>query len=149
LPPLDKEAAAIIDAIIVDPTKAKDYARIGPTHPDFLRGLGRRNVLLKKNMDPDPHAGSINNLPQISLQESDAERETYEKLWEMDRDKCGNGSNKALFQRTLMMSFITRHYLIYGRSASRPFNLDFSVKEAWTCPLMPSRDYELSNKLLT
>ncbi len=54
LPPLDEEAAAIIDAIMADPTKAKDYARIGPTHPDFLRGLGRRNVLLKKNMDPDP-----------------------------------------------------------------------------------------------
>lgn len=149
MPPLDEEAAAIIDAIMADPTKGKDYVRTGPTHPDFLRGLERRNVLLKKNMDPDPHAGSIDDLPQISLQETDAERETYEKLWEMDQDKCGNGSNEALFQRTLMMSFIARHCLIYGRSASRPFSLDFSVEEAWTCPPMPSRAYEISNKLLT
>lgn len=149
MPPLDEEAAAIIDAIMADPTKAKDYARIGPTHPSFPNGLGRRNVLLKKNTDPDPHAGSIDDLPQITLEETDAERETYEKLWKMDQDKCGNGSNEALFQRTLMMSFIARHCLIYGRSASSPFNLDFSVEETWTCPPMPSRAYELSNKLLT
>ena len=149
MPPLDEEAAAIIDAIMVDPTKAKDYSRIGPTHPEFLRGLGRRNVSVKKNTDPDPHVGSIDDLPQISLQETDAERETYEKLWKMDQDKCVNGSNEALFQRTLMMSFIARHCLIYGRSASRPFNLDFSVEEAWSCPPMPSRDYEFSSKLLT
>lgn len=129
MPPLDEEAAAIIDAIMADPTKAKDYARIGPTHPSFPNGLGRRNVLLKKNTDPDPHAGSIDDLPQITLEETDAERETYEKLWKMDQDKCGNGSNEALFQRTLMMSFIARHCLIYGRSASSPFNLDFSVEE--------------------
>ena len=149
MPPLDDEATAIIDAIMADPAKAKDYVRIGPTKPDFLRGLERRNVLLNKSTDPDPHAGSIDDLPRISLQETDAERETYEKLWEMDQDKCVNGSNEALFQRTLMMSFIARHCLIYGKSASRPFNLDFSVEEAWTCPPMPSRDYEFSNKLLT
>ena len=134
---------------MVDPTKAKDYARIGPTHANFHTGLRRRNVLLRKNTDPDSHAGSIDDLPQIPLQETDAERETYEKLWEMDQDKCVNGSNEALFQRTLMMSFIARHCLIYGRSASRPFNLDFSVEEVWTCPPMPSRDYEFSHKLLT
>ena len=134
---------------MADPTKAKDHARIGPTNAEFVTGLGRRNVLVAKSTDHDPYAGSIYDLPSISLQETDAERETYERLWEMDQDKCINSSNEALFQRTLMMSFIARHCLIYGRSIRRPFNLDFSVEEVWTCPPMPSRDFELSSKLLT
>ena len=149
MPPLDEEAAAIIDAIMADPTKAKDSSRIGPTHKDFYTGLRRRNVSTDKLTDQDPCAGSIDDLPRISLQETDAERETYEKLWEMDRGKCGVGSNEALFQRTLMMSFIARHCLIYGKNASSPFKLDFSVEEAWTCPPMPSRSYEFKSKLLT
>ena len=149
LPPLDEEAAAIIDAVMADPFRAKDYARIGPTHPEFCNGLERRNVLLEENTDPDPYIGSVDDLPRITLQETDAERETYEKLWELDQDKCMNGSNEALFQRTLMMSFIARHCLIYRGSAGRSFDLGFSVEEVWTCPPMPSLDYGLSNKFLT
>ena len=86
---------------------------------------------------------------KIIPQETDAERETYEKLWKLDQDKCVNGSNEALFQRTLMMSFIARHCLLHGGSAKRPFNLDFSVEEVWTCPPMPSRAYDFSGKFLT
>ena len=64
LPPLDEEAAAILDAIMADPIKAKDHARIGPTNPEFSRGLRHRNVLQRQNTDIDSCAGSIYNLPQ-------------------------------------------------------------------------------------
>ena len=149
LPPLDEEAAAIIDAIIMNPANAIDSARRNPTSSDFHQGLRRRNVSLGESMTPDVYAASINSLPQISLQETDAERESYERLWTLDRAKCMNGSNEALFQRTLMMSFIARHCLIYGQGATGPLYLDFSVEELWTCPPMPTEDYCLSNKGLT
>ena len=148
LPPLDEETAAIIDAIIEDPTKAMEFARINPTDDAFHHGLRCRNVLLKETTTPDPYA-DINHLPQVSLQETDAERESYERLWTLDRAKCANGLNAALFQRTLMMNFIARHCLVYKQGSTEPSCLDFSVEEPWNCPPMPTRDYHLSHKFLT
>ena len=149
LPPLDEEAAAIIDAIILDPSKAMDYARVNPSNNGFYRGLERRNVMLEEAADPDPYANNCNDLPQFALEETDAERESYERLWALDRAKCVNGSNEALFQRTLMMGFIARHCLIYGQGATEPRYLDFSVEELWNCPSMPTGDYNLVSKFLT
>ena len=149
LPPLDEEAAAIIEAIIKDPASAMDFKRRNPANNDFHQGLRRRNVFLEETTAPDPYADYINHLPQSSLQETDAERESYERLWILDRAKCMNGSNEALFQRTLMMSFIARHCLIYAQGATGPLYLDFSVEEVWSCPPMPTGDYHFSNKFLT
>ena len=126
-----------------------DAARINPTNNEFHQGLRRRNVFLEESTAPDPYADSIKHLPKFSLQETDAERESYERLWTLDRNKCVNGSNEALFQRTLMMSFIARHCLIYGQGAAGLRHLDFSVEEIWNCPPMPTGDYNLSNKFLT
>ncbi len=148
LPPLDEEAAAIVDAIIEDPTNAMEFARINPTNDAFHQGLRRRNVLLKETTTPDPYGDTI-HLQQISLQESKAERESYERLWTLDRAKCVDDSNEALFQRTLMMSFIARHCLVYGQGATGPSYLDFSVEVPWNCPPMPTGDFPMSNKLLT
>ena len=149
LPPLDEEAAAIIDAVIIDPNSAMESKRRNPTNNDFHQGLRRRNVFLEETTAPDPYVDYINHLPQISLQETDAERESYERLWILDRAKCVNGSNEALFQQTLMMSFIARHCLIYAQGATGPLYLDFSVEEVWNCPPMPTGDYNFSNKFLT
>ena len=148
LPPLDEEAAAIIDALIIDPTNAMESARINPTHAEFHEGLDARNVDLKENTTPDPDAANF-DLPPYSLQETAAEKESYERLWTLDRAKCVDGSNEALFQRTLMMGFIARHCLVYGQDATGPSLLDFSVEETWNCPPMPTTDYYTGHKFLT
>ena len=107
LPPFDEETAAIIDAIIENPNNAVEFMRRNPTSDDFYEGLDHRNVLLEESTTPDLYA-DINHLAQYPLQETDAERESYERLWTLDRAKCDSDGNEALFQRTLMMSFIAR-----------------------------------------
>ena len=148
LPPFDEETAAIIDAIIEDPTNAMEFARRNPSSDMFFVGLEHRNVCLKECTTPDLYA-DINNLPQYPLRETDAERESYERLWTLHRAKSDFDWNEALFQRTLMMSFIARHSLIHGQGPVGPSCLDFSVEETWNCPPMPTIDYYLSHKFLT
>ncbi|KAK0516462.1 hypothetical protein JMJ35_001065 [Cladonia borealis] len=102
LPPLDEEAAAIIDAVIEDPASAMASARIDPTSERFHSGLDARNVDRKENKTPDPYAANFHLQPH-TLGETAAEKESYERLWTLDRATCVHGSNAALFQRTLMM----------------------------------------------
>jgi hypothetical protein len=59
LPPIDEEAVAIINAIIDDPTMAKDYARIGPEDEGYAGGLDDRNVSLEESTVPDPCEDTI------------------------------------------------------------------------------------------
>lgn len=150
LPPLSEEAAAIIEAVIADPSMAQKHERISPTHPEFARGLVYRNVGLVESAAPDPWATHISLLEiQESAAETDVEKECQGQLWRSDQAKCDEGSNEALFQRTLMMSLIARHRLIYHTDASRIQCLDFSVEEPWSCPPMPTRAYLRSLKFLT
>lgn len=44
LPPLNKEATAIIDAIIANPDMVNDFSRTGPENVLFDTGLEDRNV---------------------------------------------------------------------------------------------------------
>ena len=148
LPPLDEEAAAIIDALIIDPANAMAFARINPGSNDFLHGLDARNVDRNENKTPDPYAAKLDLQPH-SLRETTAEKESYERLWAFDRATCVNGSNEALFQRILMMGLVARHCLVYGQDATRPAHLDFSVEETWNCPPMPTYDYNTRRKFLT
>ena len=148
LPPLDEEAAAIIDALIKDPTNAMASARINPTNDEFYAGLRHRNIVMVETTTPDVYADT-KYLPKCSLPETNAERESYERLWTFDRAKCVDGSSEALFQRTLMMSCIARHCLVYGQGAAGTSYLDFSVEETWNCPPMPTKAYILSDKFLT
>lgn len=150
LPPLDSEAAAVIDAIIADPDMAKDYTRTSPDHQKFPEGLTFRNVFLKESTTLDLRADHVLLLKtQEFVPETTGERDSHGKLWVMDRAKCNEGSNEALFQRTLMMSLIARHRLIYDRDATQPHCLDFSVEETWSCPPMPTRAYWMGDKFLT
>lgn len=148
LPPFDEETAAIIDAIIDDPTNAMEFMRINPTSDMFYHGLVCRNIFVEESTTPDLYA-DINHLAHYPLQETDAERECYERLWTLDRAKCDFDRNEAIFQRTLMMSFIARHVLIHGQGPAGPSCLDFSVEETWNCPPMPTIDYYSSRKFLT
>ena len=150
MPPLNGEALAIIDAIIENPGMAKEYARIGPENLDFDQGLRYRNVLTTESKAPDPFADHVQLLPtKVSVAETADEESSHDQTWNMDQAKCNEGCNEALFQRTLMMSLIMRHRLIYPRNATDPHRLDFSVDEPWTCPPMPTRAYQKGAKFLT
>lgn len=150
LPPLSEEAAGIIEAVITDPSMAQRYERISPTHKDFPQGLAYRNVFLMESAAPDPYANHIQLLEiQEATAETEVEKECHGQLWRIDRAKCNEGLNEALFQRTLMMSLIARHRLIYHTDASRIQSLDFSVEEPWSCPPIPTRAYSRLSKFLT
>ena len=142
LPPLDDEATAIIDALMEDPAKAKGLARINPSSDAFFQGLRRRNIVIEETTTLDPYA-DINHLAENTAEETNAERESYGRLWALDRANCVNGSSEALFQRTIMMGLIARHCLIYRQGATKPSCLDFSVEEPWTCPPMPTAGYSV------
>ena len=96
LPPLDEKAAAIVDALIIDPANAMAFAKINPASNDFLHGFDARNVDGEENKTPDPYAAELDLQPH-SLRETAAEKESYERLWTLDRATCLNGSNEALF----------------------------------------------------
>ena len=148
LPPLDEEAAAIIDALIENPANAMASARINPTSETFFSGLDARNVGTRESKTLDQYAANFDLQPH-TLGETAAEKESYERLWTSDRAACVHGSNVALFQRTLMMDFIARHCLVYGQDATRPSHLGYSVEETWSCPPMPTLDYKMRHKFLT
>ncbi|EXJ69357.1 uncharacterized protein A1O5_07393 [Cladophialophora psammophila CBS 110553] len=150
LPPLDDEAVAIIEAIIANPEMAKDYSRITPNHRFFPEGLRDRNVFLSESGHPDPHADEIRRLKSpLLLEETKIESKSHGQLWALDQAKIDQGSNEALFQRTLMMNLIGRHLFIYNRQSVKPCCLDFSVEELWTCPPMPTRSYNQGRNFLT
>ncbi|MCJ1381632.1 hypothetical protein MMC17_004743 [Xylographa soralifera] len=150
LPPLDEEVAAIIDAIIENPDMASQYKRTSPDQPQFMDGLTYRNVILDESSTPDPQADRIRFLiPAESAPETSEERQSYGQLWNLDQAKCNETSNEALFQRTLMMSLISRHSFIYDKDIANRCCLDFCVEELWTCPPMPTRAYVKNAKFLT
>ena len=148
LPPWDEETAAIMDAIIRDPTTAVEYARRNPTSDESYAGLYHRSVDNDEVKTPDPYA-DINHLPEYSLQATDAEMECYERVWALDCARCVHDSSHALFRQRCMMGLIARHCLVYEQSATTPSCLEFSVERPWTCPPMPIGNSYLSNRFLT
>ncbi|KAA6406545.1 MAG: hypothetical protein FRX48_09710 [Lasallia pustulata] len=144
LPPLSEDAVAIMDAILANPATAEKLARVGPDKEDFVEGLRDRNVFLDES--EDPRIDYIRNLgSEEVVSETEEQKNVHEPLWYQDQAKCNYGSsNEALYQRTIMMSMIARHCLIYERKL-----LDFSVEETWTCPPMPTRAYNDNGSFLT
>ena len=150
LPPLDEETVALIEAIIANPAMAKESIRIGPENPEFPRGLMHQNVFISESPDADPIAIYIKQINlEESPRESDEERQSHRQLWKLDQIRCKDGSNEALFQRTLMMSLIARHSLIYKTQPDSKRFLDFSVEEVWNSPPMPTRAYTKDAQFLT
>lgn len=142
LPPLDEESAALVRAIVENPYMAPRVDRIGAERDEFRVGLRYRNVNLIPETSIDPRSEEIKQLaPVLPNSESDEEKASYERLWALDQGRLEIGSNEALFQRTLMMDVIGRHYLIYRAIGAKDTCLDFSVEEPWTCPPMPTRAY--------
>lgn len=150
LPPLNQETLAVVDAIIADPGLATEYSRMKPAGEAFCEGLIFRNVRMQESPNADPRAADMMALTLgESVPETDEERKWHEQLWMSDQAKCNERTDEALFQRTLMMSLIARHALIYDRDTSDESCLDFSVEETWTCPPMPTRAYQMNARFLT
>lgn len=150
MPPLDEETVALIEAIIANPAMAKESIRISPDNPQFPRGLMHRNVFFSESRVADTITTYIKQIKlEESPRESDEERESHRQLWILDQIRCKDGSNEALFQRTLMMSLIARHSLIYETQPNSTRCLDFSVEEIWNCPPMPTRAYTKDGQFLT
>jgi hypothetical protein len=81
---------------------------------------------------PDPYRGEIPLLQTQTI----SENETNEnKKWYDDLQKCRADPQEFVFQRTVMMSMVNRHRLIYGEDGV----LDFAVERPWTCSPMPTR----------
>ncbi|KAI4261086.1 MAG: hypothetical protein L6R42_003713 [Xanthoria sp. 1 TBL-2021] len=140
LPPLDDEASKILIAIIENPNLAKSMARISASDSsEFEQGLQWRNVPLSSAEGIDAHAEKIRSLKGDDWHEPTNEKECFDLLWKLDKEKCHVTSSEALFQRTLMINLIARHFLIYPRNGEDKQIFDFSVEEAWTCLPMPTR----------
>lgn len=150
LPPLDEEVAVFIDSILRDSGMARDYGRTGPENKMFPLGLTHRNVFTIESVARDPYVDRITSFtPKDTIHETEGETDSYERLWAQDQAQCREGSNEAFFQRTLMMSLVARHCLIYKQDVTKPRVLDFSVEEVWSCPPMPTRAYQMGHKFLT
>ncbi|KAL9622428.1 MAG: hypothetical protein Q9160_003273 [Pyrenula sp. 1 TL-2023] len=142
LPPLDEECAALVRVIVENPHMAPRVERLGAERDEFRAGLRYRNVSLTPETSIDSRSEEIKQLATVLPNfESKEEKASYERLWALDQRKLEIGSNEALFQRTLMMDIIGRHYLIYRAIRTKDTCLDFSVEEPWTCPPMPTRAY--------
>ncbi|MCJ1279172.1 hypothetical protein MMC21_006996 [Puttea exsequens] len=143
-----RKAAAIIDAIIADPSTAVFMNRRGPETKDFPIGLLNRNVCLEVSEVPDPFEEHVRQIdPQDRFKETQEEEVSYTHLWSLDQIKYNKRSNEVLFQRTLMMSLIARHCLICDRKRVGQQVLDFNAEETWNCPPMPIWSYWQSCKL--
>ena len=140
LPPLGEEAERIITAVLKDPELAKIMVRTGPDSKGFRPGLEKRNVVISESQDPDPRAEEIGGESiEGFLEETADQQRNYDDLWQLDRDKCNLSSSEALFQRTLMISLISRHSLIYRQNTGGIQLLDFVVEEPWNCLPMPTK----------
>jgi len=140
VPPLDEETIRIIGAIIKNSARAKTMIGIGPEKLEFLSGLHNRNVLSYPSTYLDPREEEIQSISlEGYLQETQEQETSHEELWKSDKAKCTPGSSEALYQRTLMINLIARHFLIYQFDSSKEQIFDFSVEEPWGCLPMPSR----------
>ncbi|KAL9592096.1 MAG: hypothetical protein Q9179_007058 [Wetmoreana sp. 5 TL-2023] len=158
LPPLDEDASHIIAAIIDNPASAKKMARISPDSQGlFKKGLMQRNVETDPSESVDPRSEEIKSFSLRGFLRETAEQKQFcEHLWLRDKAKLSPDSSEAIFQRTLMVSLIARHFLIYEKEVNEEQLLDFSTEEPWTCLPMPSRalwntgpGLDVDEKLLT
>ena len=116
-------------------------ARIGHDSQGlFKKGLKQRNVETDPNKSVDPRSEEIKSFSLEGVLRETAEQKQFcEHLWLHDIAKLSPDSNEAIFQRTLMVSLICRHFLIYEKEVNGEQLLDFSAEEPWACLPMPSR----------
>ena len=117
----------------------------------------QRNVETDPSESVDPRSEEVKSSSLGGfLQETAEQKQFCEHLWRRDKAKLSPDSSEAIFQRTLMVSLIARHFLIYEKEVNGQQLLDFSAEEPWTCLPMPSRalwnagpGLDVDEKLLT
>ena len=122
-----------------------------------MKGLKHRNVKTDPSKSVDPRSEEIKSFSlEGFLRETAEQKQFCEHLWRRDKAKLSPHSSEAIFQRTLMVSLIARHFLIYEKEVSEEQLLDFSAEEPWTCLPMPSQalwnaglGLDVDEKLLT
>lgn len=140
LPHLDESTLELLKELLPEEYGsdiAKITRRINPAdRSNFLSGLSARNVVFERFSDAfvDYVKSLSPEVPEETLQEKEHEA----RAWELDLRKVSNDSLEAIFQRTILMSMINRHRLIYGQ---RDAIIDFAVEKPWACPPMPTRQF--------
>ncbi|KAI9159144.1 hypothetical protein HJFPF1_07152 [Paramyrothecium foliicola] len=136
LPPLDEATIDLLEEVLQDPSMGPTGGRINPSNfAEFEEGLELRNVSVKACHDQ--FLDYFRSMPLNGLSETDEQKARQTRAWDMDLSKTNN-DNESIFQRTILMSLIDRHRLIYD--SAEPV-LDFSVEKIWTCMPMPSRAF--------
>ncbi|KAF2234186.1 hypothetical protein EV356DRAFT_502503 [Viridothelium virens] len=148
LPELDDRTLEIIQ-IVLGTEPALRMARLKSDRHNFPARLrGDRNVHLTPHPYSDTYAAEIKKM-SLNLPENRAAADVYSRLWAADIENC-RGENEAIFQRTVMMSFLDRYRLIFGDIQGAEMGdvanmnnigkkLAFSVEGEWTCDPMPTR----------
>lgn len=140
MPPLDESTLELLEELLPEEYGsgiAKITRRINPAdRSNFLSGLSARNVVFERFSDAfvDYVKSLSPEVPEETLQEKEHEA----RAWELDLRKVSNDSLEAIFQRTILMSMINRHRLIYGQKDAI---IDFAVEKPWACPPMPTRQF--------
>lgn len=135
---------------VLGPEAAITMASINASDHRFANTLRvDRNVLMDETPQNDSQLEHVQNY-EFRGQEDDGLVTSYlDKLWRADLVFC-RGQQETIFQRTVMMTFINRHQLIFSEnttptesppteSSKSPFM--FSVEAVWECPPMPTRRY--------
>lgn len=129
LPPLSETTLEVLWQVLADPSMGSSAGRL-VKEQDQQNGLNKRNV--NWNSTTDPLRQEILLLqPQTGPEQEFDEN----KRWNDDLQKCRVDPQEHVFQRTVMMTMVDRHRLIYGDVGV----LDFAVERPWTCPPMPTR----------
>ncbi|KAI9696883.1 MAG: hypothetical protein M1820_007958 [Bogoriella megaspora] len=148
LPSVDNSTLDTI-RLVLGAKAALKMARLSPYDKRFPARLKRdRNVHLNPHPGGDPYRTEINKL-SLNLPENEVTADVYARLWTADVNYC-KGENEAIFQRTVMMSFLDRYRLIFGDTQGSEYGrtgdqtkiggkLAFSVEAAWDCAPMPTR----------
>lgn len=141
LPLLDEETLELLKQVLSNPSMGSTAALINPSAVEKFRvGLKDRNVALEPCHDP--YLDYIKSVSASISDETPSEKKRHSFAWNLDLEKIKGDSLEPLFQRTVMMSMIDRHRLIYDRGDDQDPILDFSVERVWQCRPMPSMVFQ-------
>ncbi|KAG8159425.1 hypothetical protein KVR01_011086 [Diaporthe batatas] len=131
LPPLSESTLEVIRKVLANPSMGSSAGRL-VKEADQQNGLNKRNVNWNATTDPFRQEILLLQTQTGRQGESDDNRK-----WNDDLEKCRVDPQEFVFQRTLMMSMVDRHRLIYGSRGV----LDFAVERPWNCSPMPTRAF--------
>ncbi|KAI0873680.1 hypothetical protein GGS24DRAFT_517387 [Hypoxylon argillaceum] len=147
LPVLDESIFDVLEHVLSPAAMSGVKRKLYKTKGDLTRGLNSRNVRIGPCSPTDPFLATFHDMK--SLQESgssvrllglhDEVNKHHVDEWRLDLKKAIKDERDATFQRTVIMSMLDRHRLIYNLTDGNQSVLDFAVQSTWNCPFMPTR----------